>query len=96
MSSSGNSVSRALSLLIAFLVYMGWAYDDALYGYFHIRPLDLDVSIVEYMLRSLALFSTTIIIAAVALIAVTTVRTWNLGKTRFARSVAGATTIPAT
>lgn len=78
------------SLLIAVLVYMGWAYDDALYGYFHIRPLDLDVSIVEYMLRSLALFSTTIIIVAVALIAVTSVRTWSLGKTRFGRFVAGA------
>ena len=44
------------SLLIAVLVYMGWAFDDALYGYFHIRPLDLNFSIVEYMLRSLALF----------------------------------------
>jgi hypothetical protein len=98
-SSPGRGIAGQIvantSLLIAVLVYMGWAYDDALYGYFHIRPLDLDVSIVEYMLRSLALFSTTIIIAAVALIAVTTVRTWNLSKTRLARSVAGATAIPA-
>jgi hypothetical protein len=37
------------SLLIAILVYMGWAYEDALYGYFHVRPLDLDVGIVEYI-----------------------------------------------
>jgi hypothetical protein len=78
------------SLLIAVLVYMGWAFDDALYGYFHIRPLDLNFSIVEYMLRSLALFSTTIIVVAVALIAVTAVRTWGLGKTRFVRRIAGA------
>ena len=73
------------SLLIAVLVYMGWAYDDALYGYFHVRPLDLDVSIVEYMLRSLSLFSTTIIFAAVALILVTTVHAWGLGNTNVAR-----------
>jgi hypothetical protein len=78
------------SLLIAVLVYMGWAYDDALYGYFHIRPLDLNFSIVEYMLRSLALFSTTIIVVVVALIAATAVRTWGLGKTKFVRSVVGA------
>ena len=75
------------SLLIAVLVYMGWAYDDALYGYFHVRPLDLDVGIVEYMLRSLSLFSTTIIFAAVALIMVTTVHAWGLGKTSVARRV---------
>ena len=88
------------SLLIAVLVYMGWAFDDALYGYFHIRPLDLNFSIVEYMLRSLALFSVTIVVVAVALIAISVVRTWGLGKTRFARRVAGTvatrvTAIPA-
>jgi hypothetical protein len=77
------------SLLIAVLVYMGWAYDDALYGYFHVRPLDLDVSVVEYMLRSLSLFSPTIIIATVVLIAVTTVRAWHLSHTRFALRVLG-------
>jgi hypothetical protein len=76
------------SLLIAVLVYMGWAYDDALYGYFHIRPLDLDVSIVEYMLRSLDLFSPAIIVVAVAIIAVTSVRAWRLDKTRFGRRAA--------
>jgi hypothetical protein len=73
------------SLLIAVLVYMGWAYDDALYGYFHLSPLDLNISIVEYMLRSLDLFSTAIIFVAVAIIAAATIRTWGLGKTRFAR-----------
>lgn len=78
------------SLLIAVLVYMGWAYDDALYGYFHLSPLDLNIGIVEYMLRSLDLFSTAIIFVAVAIIAAATVRTWELGKTRFARLAAGA------
>ena len=76
------------SLLIAVLVYMGWAYDDALYGYFHLSPLDLNISVVEYMLRSLDLFSTTIVLAAVVIIAAATIRTWGLGKTRFARLAA--------
>ena len=79
------------SLLIAVLVYMGWAYDAALYGYFHLNPLDLNISIAEYMLRSLDLFSTAIIFVAVAIIAAATVRTWGLGKTRFARLAADTT-----
>jgi len=78
------------SLLIAVLVYMGWAYDDALYSYFHIRPLDLNVSVVEYMLRSLSLFSTTIVFVAVALIVVTTAHAWGAGKTSLARRFAHA------
>jgi len=53
---------------------MGWAYEDALYGYFHVRPLDLDVGIVEYILRSLSLFSPSLAFAAALLIAVTAVR----------------------
>jgi hypothetical protein len=78
------------SLLIAVLVYMGWAYDDAYYGFFHLNPLDLNLSIVEYMLRSLELFSTTIIIVAVAITAVAAVRAWDLGTTKLARQAAGA------
>lgn len=65
------------SLLIAVLVYMGWAYDDAFYGYFHLSPLDLNIGVVEYMLRSLNLFSPAIIIVVGAIIAVTSVRTWS-------------------
>lgn len=76
------------SLLIAVLVYMGWAWDDAFYGYFHISPIDLNVGIVEYMLRSLALFSTGLVVAAVGVIVVTAVRAWDLGRTRFGRLVA--------
>ena len=70
------------SLLIAILVYMGWAYDDAFYGYFHLNALDLNFSIVDYMLRSLDLFSTTLIIVAVVIIAAATVRAWDLGGQR--------------
>jgi hypothetical protein len=66
------------SLLIAVLVYMGWAYEDALYGYFHVRPLDLGVGVVEYVLRSLSLFSPALVFAAAGLIAVTAVRAWGL------------------
>jgi hypothetical protein len=73
-----------LSLLIAILVYMGWAYEDALYGYFHVRPLDLDVGIAEYILRSLSLFSTSLVFAAALLIVVTAVRTWGLDTTKTA------------
>ena len=80
------------SLLIAVLVYTGWAYEDAFLGYFHLNPLDLDVGIVEYMLRSLSLFSPDLVIAAVVVIAVTAVRTWGLGRTTFAREVSGRLT----
>jgi hypothetical protein len=66
------------SLLVAVLVYMGWAYDSALFGYFHVSPLDLDVGVIEYMLRSLALFSPALVIAATSLIGITAARTWNL------------------
>jgi hypothetical protein len=80
------------SLLIAALVYMGWAYDDALFGYFHLSPLDLDVGIVEYMLRSLSLFSPDVVIVAAVIAAVTAVRTWGLDHTPFAQALAGKIT----
>ena len=73
---AGQIVANA-SLLIAVLVYMGWAYDDAFYGYFHLSPLDLNISVVEYMLRSLNLFSPAIIIVAGVIIAVTSARIWS-------------------
>jgi hypothetical protein len=81
------------SLLIAVLVYMGWAYDDAFYGYFHLNPLDLNFGIVEYILRSLDLFSTTIIIVAVLFIAAAAARSWDLGKTKFVRLAGDAAAI---
>jgi len=80
------------SLLIAVLVYMGWAYEDAFLGYFHLSPLDLDVGVVEYMLRSLSLFSPDLVVAAVVVVAVTAVRAWGLGRTTFARHVEGKVT----
>jgi hypothetical protein len=84
---AGQVVANA-SLLIAILVYMGWAYADAYLGYFHVSPLDLNVGIVEYMLRSLSLFRSGIVLVAVGVVVVTAVRGWGLGRTRFARRAA--------
>jgi hypothetical protein len=66
------------SLLVAGLVYMGWAYTDGLWGYFHVSPLNLGVGVVEYLLRSLSLFSPVLVIATVLFITVTAVRAWDL------------------
>ena len=57
------------SLLVAVLVYMGWAYTNAMWEYFHLNPLDLGVGVVEYTLRGLDLFSPAIVILAVLFIA---------------------------
>lgn len=65
------------SLILAILIYMGWAYDDYLYGYFHLRTLDLGFGPLEYALRSLSLFSPDIVLAAVVLIAIMSVRAWG-------------------
>ena len=62
---------------------MGWAYDDAFLGYFHVSPLDLNVGVVEYMLRSLNLFRSDIVLIAVGIVVVSAVRAWGLGRTRF-------------
>jgi hypothetical protein len=67
---------------------MGWAYDDAYLGYFHLNPLDLNVGVVEYMLRSLNLFRSGIVLVAVGIVVVTAVRGWGLDRTQFAQHVA--------
>lgn len=63
-------IAANASLLIAALVYMGWAYESAEYAYFHLNPLDLNVSIVEYMLYSLNLFSQILVVVAIVAIIV--------------------------
>jgi len=65
------------SLILAILIYMGWTYDNYFYGYFHLRTLDLGFGPLEYALRSLSLFSPNIVLAAVVLIAIMSVRTWG-------------------
>ena len=95
-----GQVAANASLLVAVLVYMGWAYDNALYGYFHLSPIDLNVGIVEYMLVSLTLFRPGLVVIAVGVAAVTAVGTWNLDRTKFVLSVASragaqASSVPA-
>lgn len=65
------------SLILAILIYMGWAYDDALFGYFHLSTLDLGFGPLEYALRSLSLFSPDLVVVAVVLIAIMSVRAWG-------------------
>lgn len=66
------------SLIAAILIYMGWSYDNALYGAFHLNPLDLGLGPQEYALRSLSLFSPVIVVVAVLFILVMSVRSWGL------------------
>ena len=58
------------SLIVAILIYMGWAYDSAYYGHFHLDPLD-------YTLRSLSLFSPYIVLAAIGFILLASFRAWR-------------------
>lgn len=63
-------IAANTSVLIAALVYMGWAYENAEYGVFHLSPIALNASVVEYMLYSLDSFSQTLVIAALVVILV--------------------------
>jgi hypothetical protein len=66
------------SLIAAILIYMGWSYDNAMYGRFHLSPLDLGLGPQDYALRSLSLFSPVIVIVAVLFIVVIAVRSGEL------------------
>jgi hypothetical protein len=44
------------SLVTAALVYMGWAYEAALLGYFHISALSFNLSVLQYVLKSTPFF----------------------------------------
>jgi hypothetical protein len=66
------------SLIAAILIYMGWSYDNAMYGQFHLSPLDLGLGPQDYALRSLSLFSPVIVIVAVLFIVVIAVRSGEL------------------
>ena len=78
-------IAANTSLLVAVLVYMGWAYDNAYLGYFHLSPLDLGVGISEYLLRSLDLFSQDLVFAAVVILAIAAGRTWGAEVAALAR-----------
>jgi hypothetical protein len=57
-----------VSLIVAVMVYMGWAYDNSFFEYFHLNALDLGVSVQDYLLRSLSLFNPIVVVVAVAVI----------------------------
>lgn len=80
------------SLLIAVLVYMGWAYDAAFYGFFHLNPLTLDIGIVEFMLVSLSLFSPGLVVIVAILTFVSVARTRQLDRPSSARFIGGTVT----
>jgi hypothetical protein len=78
-------IAANTSLLVAVLVYMGWAYDNAYYGHFHLSPLDLGAGISEYLLRSLNLFSQDLVFAALIIIIVAAARTWSVDAASLAQ-----------
>jgi hypothetical protein len=78
-------IAANATLVVGVLVYMGWAYDAAFLGYFHLDPLNLDVGVSEYILRSLDLFSPALIEGAVVIIALISIRPWAAAATWAAR-----------
>ncbi len=65
------------SLIVAILIYMGWAYDSAYYSHFHLDPLQLSFDPLDYTLRSLSLFSPYIVLAAIGFILLASFRAWR-------------------
>lgn len=61
-------IAANLSLIVAIMVYMGWGYENAFYSYFHLSPLNLGISVQDYLFYSLNLFNQKIVFAAVILI----------------------------
>lgn len=53
----GQIVGNA-SFLTAALFYMGWAYENSQTEYFHVSALSLDISLQQYVLKSLPVFFT--------------------------------------
>jgi len=84
------------SLIAAVLIYMGWSYDNALYGAFHLNPLDLGLGPQEYALRSLSLFSPVIVVVTVLFIVVMSTRSWGLDDAGRALARAGRTVLSPT
>lgn len=85
-------IAANTSLLVAVLVYMGWAYDHAYLGYFHLDPLDLGVGIPEYILRSLDLFSQDLVFAAVVVVAIVAAAASGIDRAELARRARRALT----
>jgi hypothetical protein len=63
-------IAANVTLIVAVMVYMGWAYESAFFGHFHLSPLDLGLSVEDYLLVSLSLFKPVVVVAVVGVIAV--------------------------
>jgi hypothetical protein len=65
------------SLLTALVVYMGWAYENALLGYFRLSPIALNLDFLDYALKGLVFFlNTNIIFIAVGLVFIVAIGSW--------------------
>jgi hypothetical protein len=74
-------VTGYASLVTAALVYMGWAYEASLLGYFHISALSFNLSVLQYVLKSTPFFfHPAIIIGAVVVVIIIVVVGPILGR----------------
>jgi hypothetical protein len=72
----GQVVGNA-SFLTAALFYMGWAYENSQSEYFHVSALSLDISLQQYVLKSLNVFFTPdIMFSGAALVVVIAAGPW--------------------
>jgi|SRR5215510_214123 len=69
------------SVVTAALVYMGWAYEAALLGYFHVSALGFNLSVLQYVLKSTPFFfNPAIILGAVIVVIIIVVVGPRLGR----------------
>jgi hypothetical protein len=62
-------IAANISLIVAIMIYMGWAYENAYYRYFGLSPLNIGISTEEYLFFSLNLFNPVVVVVIVAVIA---------------------------
>ena len=63
-------IAANISLIVAIMVYMGWAYENAFFRYFGLSALQSGVSPQDYLLFSLNLFNPVLVVVAAAVSAV--------------------------
>jgi hypothetical protein len=98
-SESGLSPARGLagliaanvSLIVAIMVYMGWAYENAFFRYFGLSAIQIGISPQDYLLFSLNLFNPVIVVAVVAVIAIATTTTRSAALARTGAEAVTAT-----
>lgn len=83
-------ITANISLAVGALFYMGWCYTNAVYGYFRVNPLDLEIGPTEYVLRSAGtVFSSTLVFGAIIWLVVTTLPQLRLTELIPGRAVPG-------